>query len=314
MKIDLTGRTAIITGAAGGLGKAYALALAGRGAAIVVNDLGGDTSGAGGSSALAEAVVDEIRAAGGKAIANADSVATAAGGEAITQAAIDAFGGVDIVINNAGNQRNASFENLSEEDIESVLAVHLKGAFFVTQPAYRLMKKNGYGRIILTSSQSGIFGNPYRANYGAAKTAMIGLMNVIAQEAPAGITVNTVFPNAMGSRMGTPGAQRVDADFMAEGAKRFHSLAQIMDPKYVAALVVYLASEQCQATQMMYSVLGGRYGRIFTGVSKGWIAGRGEIPTPEALANTISQIDDISEFDQLSSGLGEMDSVIAQIA
>jgi NAD(P)-dependent dehydrogenase (short-subunit alcohol dehydrogenase family) len=312
MKIDLTGRTAIITGAAGGLGKAYALALAGRGAAIVVNDLGGDTSGAGGSSALADAVVDEIRSAGGKAIANADSVATAAGGEAITQAAIDAFGGVDIVINNAGNQRNALFENLSEEDIESVLAVHLKGAFFVTQPAYRLMKKNGYGRIILTSSQSGIFGNPYRANYGAAKTAMIGLMNVIAQEAPAGITVNTVFPNAMGSRMGAPGAQRVDADFMAEGAKRFHSLAQIMDPNYVAALVVYLASEQCQATQMMYSVLGGRYGRIFTGVSKGWIAKDG-IPAAETLAGHIPLIDDITEFDQITSGLGEMDSVIAQL-
>lgn len=312
MKIDLTGRTAIITGAAGGLGKAYALALASRGAAIVVNDLGGDTRGAGGSSALADAVVDEIRNAGGKAVANTDSVTSKAGGEAITQAAIDAFGGADIVINNAGNQRNALFENLSEADIDSVLAVHLKGAFFVTQPAYRMMKKNGYGRIILTSSQSGIFGNPYRANYGAAKTAMIGLMNVIAQEASAGVTVNTVFPNALGSRMGAPSGQRVDADFMAEGAKRFASLAQIMDPKYVAALVVYLASEQCQSTQMMYSVLGGRYGRIFTGISKGWLT-KGEIPTPEELASQIRQIDDISDFDQVASGLGEMDSVIAQL-
>jgi hypothetical protein len=148
MQINLTGRTAIITGAAGGLGKAYALALAGRGAAIVVNDLGGDTRGTGGSSALADAVVDEIRTGGGRAIANADSVATQAGGEAITRAALDAFGGVDIVINNAGNLRNALLENLSEEDIDAALAVHLKGAFFVAQPAYRLMKKNGYGRII----------------------------------------------------------------------------------------------------------------------------------------------------------------------
>ena len=312
MEIDLTGKTAIITGAAGGLGKAYALALAGRGAAIVVDDLGWDTTSAGGSSGLSEAVVDENRAHGGKAIANADSVPTAAGGEAITQAAIDAFGGVDIVINNAGNQRNALFENLSDEDIDSVLAVHLKCAFFVTQPAYRLMKRNGYGRIILTSSQSGIFGNPYRANYGAAKTAMIGLMNVIAQQAPAGVTGNKVFPNAFGSRMGAPRAQRADADFMAEGAKRFHSLAQIMDPKCVAALVVYLASEQCQATQIMYSVLGGRYGGIFTGVSKGWLP-KGEIPTAEMLAGHIAQIDDITEFDQFVSGFGEMDCVIARL-
>jgi NAD(P)-dependent dehydrogenase (short-subunit alcohol dehydrogenase family) len=311
--IDLSGKTALITGAAGALGRAYALALAARGAAIVVNDLGGDTRGDGASSDLADKVVREIREAGGKAISNADSVATKAGGEAITQAALDAFGSIDIVVNNAGNQRNARFEDLSEEDIESVLAVHLKGAFYVTQPAYRFMKKNGYGRIILTSSQSGIFGNPYRANYGAAKTAMLGLMNVIAQEAPKGVKVNTIFPNALGGRMGAPSGVRVDADFMAEGAKRFVSLAQILDPNYVASLVVYLASEQCQATQMMYSVLGGRYGRVFTGVSKGWLAEKGQIPTPELIFDHLSQINDTAAYDEISSGLGEMDSVIAQI-
>jgi NAD(P)-dependent dehydrogenase (short-subunit alcohol dehydrogenase family) len=311
--IDLSGKTALITGAAGALGRAYALALAARGAAIVVNDLGGDTRGDGASSDLADAVVREIREAGGKAISNADSVATKAGGEAMTQAALDAFGSIDIVVNNAGNQRNARFEDLSEDDIGSVLAVHLKGAFYVTQPAYRFMKKNGYGRIIFTSSQSGIFGNPYRANYGAAKTAMLGLMNVIAQEAPPGVKVNTIFPNALGGRMGAPSGARVDADFMAEGAKRFVSLAHILDPNYVAALVVYLASAECQATQMMYSILGGRYARIFTGVSKGWLTENGKIPTPELILEHLSQIDDTSASEEISSGLGEMDSVIAQI-
>jgi len=128
--------------------------------------------------------VDEIRAAGGKALANYDSVATAAGGEAIIRAATDSFGRVDAVISNAGNQRNARFGEFTESDIDAVYSVHVKGAFFVTQPAYRVMVRQGYGRIILVSSQSGIFGNPIRSNYGAAKTAMIGLMNGLPRKLP----------------------------------------------------------------------------------------------------------------------------------
>src|SRR3984957_20495117 len=244
-KIDFTGRAVVVTGAGGGLGREYCLALAARGAAVVVNDLGGSTSGDGGSREYADQVADEIRAAGGKAVANYDSVATVVGGEAIIRAATDNFGRIDAVISNAGNQRNARFGEFTESDIDAVYSVHVKGAFFVIQPAYRVMVRQGYGRIILVSSQSGIFGNPIRSNYGAAKTAMIGLMNVIAQEAPKGIAINCVFPNALGGRLGgKPGDVRPDAEFLAAAALKVPHYVAGMQPSFVAALVTYLASER----------------------------------------------------------------------
>jgi len=311
--IDLSGQVAIITGAAGGLGKAYALLLASRGAAVVVNDLGGDTRGENSGIDLAEAVAREIRAAGGKAVANSDTVATKAGGEAITRAALDAFGRVDIVINNAGNQRNALFENLSEADIESVLAVHLKGAFFVTQPAYRLMKEQGYGRIVFTSSMSGVFGNPYRANYGCAKTAMLGLMRVLVQEAPETIRINSVMPTASGSRMGTPGEERVDKDYMAEIMKRGNKYGEQGTPEYVAALVGWLCSGACDVTGQTYSVMRGNYSRVFIGHTEGWSGPRGVLPTPEDIAANIGAISDTAHWDEPLSGLDESDIVRARL-
>lgn len=306
------GRVAVVTGAGGGLGAAYCRELAARGAAVVVNDLGGSTTGEGGSHDLADAVVREIVAAGGKAIANYDSVASEAGGQAIIDRALSAFGRIDIVISNAGNQRNKRFGELSADDIEAVLAVHLKGAFFVTQPAYREMVKQGYGRIVLVSSQSGIFGNPIRANYGSAKTAMIGLMNVIAQEAPAGVAVNCLFPNAIGGRLGgKPGDVRPDADFLvAAGARSKHYLAG-MDPRFVTALACYLASEQCDRSQGMYSALGGKFSRIFVGLTRGWYKPGAEAPSVEELASHMAEIDDLAAFDLPLSGLDEMDTVLA---
>lgn len=311
--IDLTGQVAIVTGAAGGLGRAYSRLLAARGASVVVNDLGGDTRGENGGIGLAEAVAQEIRQSGGKAIANADSVATKAGGEAITQAALDAFGRVDIVINNAGNQRNALFENMTEEDIESVLAVHLKGAFFVTQPAYRLMKSQGYGRIVFTSSMSGMFGNPYRANYGCAKTAMLGLMRVMVQEAPETIRINSVMPTASGSRMGTPGEDRVDKDYMAEIMKRGNKYGEQGTPEYVAALVAWLCSDACNVTGQTYSVLRGNYSRVFIGHCEGWSGPRGVLPTPEEIAAHMDEISDTAAWDEPLSGLDEGDIVRARL-
>ena len=264
--IDFTGRVAVVTGAGGGLGREYCRALAARGAAIVVNDLGGATTGEGSSTDYADRVVDEIRAAGGRAVANYDSVATPAGGEAIIRAATKHFGRVDVVINNAGNQRNVRFGELTEQDIDAVYAVHVKGTFFVTQPAYRLMVRQGYGRIVLVSSQSGIFGNPIRSNYGSAKTAMIGLMNVVAQEAPTGIAINCVFPNALGGRLGgKPGDVRPDAEFLAAAALKVPHYVAGMQPSFVAALVTYLASDRCTTSQNMYSVLGGKYSRDIRG-------------------------------------------------
>ena len=311
-KIDFTGRVALVTGAGGGLGREYCLALAARGAAVVVNDLGGSATGEGASTDYADRVVEEIRAAGGKAVANYDSVATQAGGAAMVRAATEAFGRIDIVVNNAGNQRNARFGEFSEADIDAVLAVHLKGAFFVTQPAYRLMCSQGYGRIILVSSQSGIFGNPIRSNYGAAKTAMIGLMNVIAQEAPAGVLVNCLFPNATGGRLGgKPGDVRPDADFLAAAATKVPHYIDGMQPSFVAAMACYLASDRCTTSQNMYSVLGGKYSRIFAGLTEGWLRLGKVAPTPEEIVAHLRQIDDLSRYDVPRSGLDEMDTVIA---
>lgn len=310
--IDFTGQVAIVTGAGGGLGSAFCRQLAALGAAVVVNDLGGSTTGAGGSSEFADAVVDEIRAAGGRAVANYDTVATEQGGEAIVQAALDAFGRVDIVIANAGNQRNGRFGELSAEDIEAVYAVHVKGSFFVVQPAYRAMVAQGYGRIVLVSSQSGIFGNPIRANYGSAKTAMIGLMNVIAQEAPAGIAVNCLFPNARGGRLGgKPGDVRPDAEFLAAAGERSRHYIDGMDPRFVSAMACYMASRGCETSQNMYSVLGGKYSRIFVGLTEGWFVGGTEPPTPDAIAAHIARIDERTRFTVPLSGIDEMDTAVA---
>ncbi|HLZ97123.1 MAG TPA: SDR family NAD(P)-dependent oxidoreductase [Steroidobacteraceae bacterium] len=310
--IDFSGRVAVVTGAGGGLGREYCRALAARGAAIVVNDLGGATTGEGSSADYADRVVEEIRAAGGRAVANYESVATPAGGEAIIRAATEHFGRVDVVINNAGNQRNVRFGELTEQDIEAVYAVHVKGTFFVTQPAYRLMVRQGYGRIVLVSSQSGIFGNPIRSNYGSAKTAMIGLMNVVAQEAPKGIAINCVFPNALGGRLGgKPDDVRPDAEFLAAAALKVPHYVAGMQPSFVAALVTYLASDRCTTSQNMYSVLGGKYSRIFVGLTEGWYQAGETAPSAEEIAAHLPKIDDMSRFDVPLSGLQEMDTVIA---
>ena len=312
--IDFTGRVAVVTGAGGALGAEYCRLLAARGAAVVVNDLGGSTTGEGASREYADQVVEQIRAAGGKAVASYDTVATEAGGEAIIRTALESFGRIDIVVSNAGNQRNVRFGELTAEDIEAVYAVHVKGAFFVIQPAYRLMCRQGYGRIVLVSSQSGIFGNPIRANYGSAKTAMIGLMNVIAQEAPAGVKVNCVFPNAAGGRLGgKPGDVRPDADFLAAAGQRVRHYIAGMQASFVSPLVAYLASERCAGSQNMYSALGGKYSRVFVGLTRGWYQPGSTPPTPEALAAHLPEIDDRSHYDVPLSGLEEMDTVVATI-
>lgn len=204
------------------------------------------------------------------------------------------------------------FGELTEQDIEAVYAVHVKGTFFVTQPAYRLMVRQGYGRIVLVSSQSGIFGNPIRSNYGSAKTAMIGLMNVVAQEAPKGIAINCVFPNALGGRLGgKPGDLRPDAEFLAAAALKVPHYVAGMQPSFVAALITYLASDRCTTSQNMYSVLGGKYSRIFVGLTEGWYQAGETAPSAEEIAAHLPKIDDMSRFDVPLSGLQEMDTVIA---
>jgi NAD(P)-dependent dehydrogenase (short-subunit alcohol dehydrogenase family) len=311
-RIDFSGQVAVVTGAGGALGSAFCRELARRGAAIVANDLGGTTTGEGGSTDYADAIVHELRTAGARAVANYDSVAEEAGGQAIIDAALSNFGRVDIVISNAGNQRNAAFGSLTAADIEAVFAVHVKGAFNVCQPAYREMVRQGYGRLVLVGSQSGIFGNPMRANYGAAKTAMIGLMNVIAQEAPPGVAVNTLFPNAQGGRLGgTALAERPDIAFLKAAGERTRYFAEAMKPEFVAALACYMASRQCDSSQNMYSVLGGKYSRIFVGLTEGWYAPGADAPNCDDILAHIDRIDDRSHYAVPLSGLDEMDSVLA---
>lgn len=198
-EIGFDGHVAVVTGAGGGLGRAHALLLAARGARVVVNDLGGSPDGTGADASPADAVVKEVLEAGGEAVANYDSVATPEGGEAIIQTALDAFGTVDIVINNAGILRDKSFAKIPVADFDVLLDVHLRGAFYVSQPAFRVMKEKRFGRFLHTTSASGLFGNFGQAqgNYAAAKTGLVGLSNVLAIEGvKSNITSNVIAPIA----------------------------------------------------------------------------------------------------------------------
>jgi NAD(P)-dependent dehydrogenase (short-subunit alcohol dehydrogenase family) len=273
--IRYDGRVAIVTGAGGGLGRTYALALASRGASVVVNDLGGASDGTGGGSTMADSVVKEISEAGGKAVANFDSVATPEGGEAIVKTAIDNFGKVDIVINNAGILRDKTFAKLTPQDLEIVLDVHLKGAFFVTQPAFRSMKENNYGRIVFAASGAGVFGNFGQSNYGAAKMGLVGLSNVLAIEgAKYNIKCNVITPIAK---------TRLTESLLGP-------LAGALDPEFVTPLVAYLVSENCELTHEIFDVGGGRYARVFVGLGRGWTAPKGGAPSVEDIRDNLSEI------------------------
>lgn len=275
MSISFENRVAIITGGGGGLGGSYARELARRGAKVVVNDLGGSVDGSGAGHSAADIVVQEIKDAGGEAIANYDSVATPEGGQAITQAALDAFGTVDIVINNAGNLRDKAFHNMTMEDVESVLSVHLRGAFHVTQPAFRVMREKSYGRILFTSSAAGVFGNFGQANYGAAKMGMVGLMHVLSVEGERfNIKTNAIAPIAK---------SRMTVDLLGP-------MADLLLPEQVTPLSLYLVSEACDITHEIYSVGGGRFARVFLGLTPGWFAGKGVTASVEDVAEHIEEI------------------------
>jgi NAD(P)-dependent dehydrogenase (short-subunit alcohol dehydrogenase family) len=293
-EIRYDGRVAVITGAGGGLGKTYALMLASRGASVVVNDLGGSADGTGGGTSMADQTVKEINEKGGKAVANYDSVSTPEGGEAIVRAAIDHFGKVDIVINNAGILRDKSFAKLEPKDLEAVIDVHLKGAFFVSQPAFRVMKEHNYGRFVFTASGAGIFGNFGQTNYGAAKMGLVGLSNVLAVEgAKSNIKSNVIAPIAK---------TRLTESLLGP-------LAAALDPNFVTPLVAYLVSEQCQLTHEIFDVGGGRYARIFIGLGKGWTARKGQIPSPEEIAANLGAIRNSQDFTIPDSIAGEMQAI-----
>ena len=266
MTLEFDGRVAVVTGAGRGLGRGHALALAGRGARVVVNDL-----------EMPDETVDEITAAGGHAVGLAADVATIDGARAVVAAALDMWDAVDVVVNNAGFIRDKSFAKLTADDWDAVIAVHLRGSFLVSQAAFPHMKERGYGRLVHTTSPAGLFGNFGQANYGAAKMGIVGLSRTLAVE---GLRTNIV-SNVVSPVAATPAVK--DLGLLGP-------LGDLLLPEQVTSMVVLLASEACPGTGEVYSVVGGRYARVFTAVTPGWFAGRGTVPQPEDVLARIEEI------------------------
>ncbi|MEV0419490.1 SDR family oxidoreductase [Streptosporangium canum] len=255
-ELRFDGKVAVITGAGHGLGRSHALSLAERGAKVVVNDLGGALDGTGASTGPAADVVELINKNGGEAVASTDDVATPEGAQAIVRAAIDAFGRLDVVVNNAGILRDKSFGKMSVEEFDQVLAVHVRGSFLVSRAAFPYLKEQGYGRIVNTSSPAGLFGNFGQANYSTAKMGLVGLTKTLGIEgARAGIKANAIAPVAW-TRM-------TEALLPAEFEAKFTA-------ERVSALVTFLAHESCETSGEVFSVGGGRIARVFVAEGPGW--------------------------------------------
>jgi NAD(P)-dependent dehydrogenase (short-subunit alcohol dehydrogenase family) len=263
-------RVAVVTGAGRGLGRQYALLLAERGARVVVNDLGGSVTGVGAGGHPATDIAQEIKNNGGEAVADTNSVATPEGGEAIIDAAVDTWGRVDILINNAGTVSDADFEDMTEERLGPIVDVNLKGAFFVTRPAWKVMRQQNFGRIVHTSSAAGILGAPRMTNYGAAKTGIIGLARVLTAEAAGlDIKVNAIVPVAA-TRMMEYSMGSAAAVDNPEAEKLMRPFLDRLDPALVAPVVAYLAHADCPVSGEIYTVGGGQVSRFFIGRTKGY--------------------------------------------
>ncbi|MGD8882053.1 MAG: SDR family NAD(P)-dependent oxidoreductase, partial [Desulfobacterales bacterium] len=296
-EIRFDGRVAIVTGAGAGLGRVYALELAKRGAKVVVNDLGGARDGSGkGSKAPAEKVVDEINASGGEAVANHDNVATVKGGENIIKTALDAFGTVDILINNAGILRDKTFLKMEPQNWQAVIDVHLNGAYYVSRPAFGVMKAKGYGRILMTTSAAGLYGNFGQTNYAAAKMGLVGLMNTLKLEGEKhDIKVNTIAPMA---------ASRLTQDILPP------DLIDKLKPELVAPMALYLVSEQCPVSGHIYNVGMGCFSRAAIVTGPGAVVGDGrEIPTPEQLRGQwekVTHLNGVKEYGNAAEQVGDI--------
>jgi NAD(P)-dependent dehydrogenase (short-subunit alcohol dehydrogenase family) len=267
-------QVAVITGAGGGLGRQYALLLASRGARVVVNDLGGSVTGSGSSTDAATTAVEEIRQHGGEAIADTHSVTSPEGGQAIIDTALQAWGRVDIVINNAGIVRDAPFEDITADRLEPLVDVHLRGAFHVTRPAWKVMRERHYGRILNTCSAAGLLGAERMSNYGAAKTGLVGLTRVLAAEgADSNIKVNAIAPIAY-TRMLAQSLEGVgqqdDASAQAVLDDLVAQYLQKLDPALVAPVAAFLTHRDCPVSGEIYTVGAGHVARFFIGRTKGF--------------------------------------------
>ena len=281
-------RVIVVTGAGGGLGREYALTLAREGASVVVNDLGGSRDGTGAGHSMADQVVTEIKEAGGRAVANYDSVAESAGAENIIKTALDEFGKVDGVVSNAGILRDGTFHKMPFENWDSVLKVHLYGGYNVIRAAWPHFREQSYGRIVVATSTSGLFGNFGQANYSAAKLGLVGLINTLAQEgAKYNIKANALAPIA---------ATRMTEDILPP------EVFKKLTPEYVAPVVSYLCTEEVPDTASVFIVGGGKVQRAALFQNEGFTFG--EVPSVDDVAAHWSQIDDLSAAKHATFTLG----------
>lgn len=295
MTIRYDNRVAIVTGAGNGLGRAHALLLASRGAKVVVNDPGGAVDGKGGDHAAADKVVAEIRAAGGQAVPNYDSVADPKTAANIVTTAVESYGTVDIVVNNAGVLRDKTFHNMTVEDFDFVVKVHFLGTAYVTHAAWPIMRAKAYGRVVVTSSNSGIYGNFGQSNYGGAKLAVVGFMNALRLEGQKyNVLVNALAPVA-GTRM-------------TESLMTPEMVAKL-DPAFVSPMVAYLCSEQCQRTGEIWSAGAGYFARIEYREAPG-VRIHGRAPTVEDVAENIDKIADLSTSKVFRTSSEEVAAVV----
>jgi NAD(P)-dependent dehydrogenase (short-subunit alcohol dehydrogenase family) len=296
MTIDFTGRVAIVTGAGGGLGRQHALALAARGAKVLVNDLGGARDGSGGSVSAAEAVVAEIRAAGGEAMANGASVTDFLAVQAMVKQAVDAWGRVDILVNNAGILRDKSFAKMELADFELVVDVHLMGAVHCSKAVWGIMNEQKYGRIVMTTSSSGLYGNFGQSNYGAAKMALVGLMQTLSIEgAKNGIRVNCLAPTA---------ATRMTEDLMPA------AVLAALQPQAVVPAMLVLASEDAPTRTILCAGAGTFEAAHITMTQGVWLGT--DALTPERLAERLSEVTDRTDETVPQSGAAQGGNEVAK--
>ena len=296
MEISFEDQVVVVTGGGGGIGRVACLDLARRGAAVVVNDVSGldHPDGPG-----ADRVVKEIVAAGGIATASRDSIATPEGGQAIIDTAVDVYGTVDAVIHFAGTWRHELFGDMTADQLDPVLDVHLRGAFFVARPAWNIMKEKGYGRFVLTSSSTGMWGRQWGSNYAAAKAGLMGMARAMSLEgAEHGILTNCLMPVASAEN---PYRELGDfakmmSQFKVSGFVDGGNMPPQSTGERAIGVPVYLASRACTVNGESFSACGGRYARIFVGVTEGWFTSADHVPTAEDFAEHLDEIEDRSNY------------------